>query len=111
MNLTTLKRISLFLAIFGLFLVYFFSPTQQAKTTIQEVRRDCSGPVAIEGTIVKVSFSSDGNTIAELRQNASKIMVFLRDGFVEEGSNLSIFGKASKFSNQCWIFPDRVEFR
>jgi hypothetical protein len=112
MDLATLRKISFILAIFGLLLIYGFSPSQsQVKKSISEIRRDCSGPVAIEGTVGNISYSSNGNVIVELLQNRSKILLLLKDSFVEEGSNLSVFGKASKFSNQCWIFPERVELR
>jgi len=112
MDIRLLMNLSIFLAISSLFLIYFFSPNQsQIKNSIPEIRRDCSGPVALEGTAGKISYSSNGNLIVELLQNKSKILVFLRDKFIEEGSNISVFGKASKFSNQCWIFPERVELR
>jgi hypothetical protein len=112
MRLVFLKRLSLLLALLGLILIYLFSPGQQnTATSINQVRKSCSGPVAIEGVIESVSYSSNGNMIAELSQNGSKILVFLEKGLFDEGQNLSVFGKASKFSNQCWIFPDRVEYR
>jgi len=105
-------NLSIFLAISSLFLIYFFSPSQsQVKKSIPEIRRDCSGQVAIEGTAGNISYSSNGNVIVELLQNKSKILLLLKDSFIDEGQNLSVFGKASKFSNQCWIFPERVESR
>jgi hypothetical protein len=112
MDLIFLKRLSLLLALFGLVLIYFFSPDQQnTATSIKEVRKSCSGPVSLEGTISKIFYSSAGKLVGELKQNTSSITVFLGDSFVEEGSNISVQGKASKFSNQCWIFPERVESR
>jgi len=112
MDLRPLQKLSFTLAVFGLILIYLFSPTQQSvKKTIAEIQKDCSGLVSIEGTIGRISYSSNGNLIAELYQNRSKIMVFLKDESVQEGDNLSVFGKANRFSNQCWIFPERVELR
>jgi hypothetical protein len=112
MDTNKLQKLSFILAAFGLILIYFFSPTQQSiKKSISEIRRDCSGLVNVDGTLGKISYSSNGNLIAELYQNKSKIMIFLRDDTVKEGDNLSVFGKANRFSNQCWIFPDRVELR
>jgi hypothetical protein len=112
MNLTLLSRISFLLAISGLILIYLFSPSQDiVKKSIAEVKKNCYGQVEIEGTIDRLSYSSEGSLIGELKQNKSKILIFLRDSLVEEGDNVSVLGKASKFSNQCWIFPDRVESR
>jgi len=112
MNLAILRKISFLLAIFGLLLIYGFSPNQeQTKKSISEIRRDCSGLVTVQGTIGNISYSSTGNLIAQLSQNKSKISLFLKDSSIEEGSNVSVFGRASKFSNQCWIFPERVEPR
>jgi hypothetical protein len=112
MELYILRNVSLILAVLGLILIYGFSPNQeQAKSTISDIRRDCSGSVAVQGTIGNISYSSNGNIIAQLSQNKSKISLFLKDSSIEEGSNVSVFGRASKFSNQCWIFPERVEPR
>jgi len=112
MELCILRNVSFILAVFGLLLIYLFSPSQsQAKSSIPEIRRDCSGSVAVQGTIGNISYSSNGNLIAQLSQNKSKILLFLKDDSIEEGSNIYVFGKASKFSNQCWIFPERVEPR
>ena len=112
MDIRLLMNLSISLAISSLFLIYFFSPNQsQVKNSIIEIRRDCSGPVAVQGTIGNISYSSNGNLIAQLSQNKSKISLFLKDSSIEEGSNVSVFGRASKFSNQCWIFPERVEPR
>ena len=66
---------------------------------------------SIAPKLVRDPVNNLGNLIAELYQNRSKIMVFLKDESVQEGDNLSVFGKANRFSNQCWIFPERVELR
>jgi hypothetical protein len=99
------------LACSGLVLIYIFSPAPaDAKSSIAEVRRSCSGAVDLAGTITGLS-SSDSGLIAELSENKSKILVFIRDFWVQEGDNISVSGKANKFSNQCWVFADKVEFR
>jgi hypothetical protein len=111
MNLRLLSTASFLLALTGLFLIVFFYPNQvSVKKSLSTVQKYCYGTVQVEGTVNKISLSQTGNLIAELSQNKSSVMVVLQK-VIEEGSNVSIFGKASKFSNQCWIFPERVELR
>ncbi len=108
----SLTKVSLTMAASGIVLIYLFFPGQQQEArSVQELRKDCFGPVDLEGTIQKVFHSSNGKLIGELKQNKSTVMVFLGDSLLEKGTNVSVTGKASKFSNQCWIFSERVEVR
>ncbi len=105
MDLNLLRMISFFLAVSGLFLIYLSSPTPE-----QSPSAGCSGQITIEANVSKTSVASDG-LIATIYQNRSKMLVFLKDAFAQEGDRIFVTGKASKFSNQCWIFPERVEVR
>ncbi len=105
MDLKSLRMISFFLALSGLFLIYLFSPTQE-----QSLSGGCSGQITIEANVSKISTASDG-LIATVYHNKSKMLVFLKDAFAQEGDRIFVTGKASRFSNQCWIFPERVEAR
>ena len=112
MDLVFLRRFSLIAVVAGLILIYLCSPAQlAAKSSISALQKNCFGSVEVEGTVTKLIYSSNAGLTAELTQNKSKIMVFLRDWLVDKGDNISISGKASKFSNQCWLFPDKVELR
>ena len=106
MNLGKLRTLSFVLAASGLFLIYLFSPNQQSSSSLAS----CSGQVALEANVSQVSIASNG-MIATIYQNRSKILVFLKDAVAEKGDRISVIGKASKFSNQCWIFPERVEVK
>jgi hypothetical protein len=108
MNLKLLRTVSFFLAISGLFLIYLFSPNQEQNRS--SLTGGCSGQMAIEANVSKVSATSDG-LIVTIYQNKSRILVFLKDAFAQEGDRIFVTGKASRFSNQCWIFPERVEVR
>lgn len=111
MDFKKLSAVSLALALVGLILIYLFYPNQAPiKRSISEVNRYCYGTVQVEGVVTKISQSSSGSLVAELTQNKSSIMVILKE-FIQEGDQIFLSGKASKFSNQCWIFSDRVELR
>ena len=106
MNLKSLRIISFFLAVLGLSLICLLSPSQEQNRS----SLSCSGQIAVEANISNISVVSDG-LIATIYKNKSKMLVFLKDTLAQEGDRISITGKASKFSNQCWIFPERVEVR
>ena len=108
MHFALLTKVSLAMAASGIVLIYLFSPSQEQNPL--GLAGGCSGQIAIEANISKVSAASDG-LIATIYQNKSKIFVFLKDAFAQEGDRIFVTGKASKFSNQCWIFPERVEVR
>ena len=111
MNFAIIRNLSFILAVFGLILIYSFSPSSDyVKKTVYSLQKNCFGPVSLEGELGSVSYSENGFT-AQLTQNKSKVMVFFRDFMPEKGDNVSISGKANKFSNQCWVFADRVERR
>jgi len=108
MHFALLTKVSLAMAASGIVLIYLFSPSQEQNPL--GLAGGCSGQIAIEANVSSVSVASDG-LIATIYRNKSKMFVFLKDALVQEGDKIFITGKASRFSNQCWIFPERVEQR
>ena len=96
-----IQLVSLLFALFGVFLVWFFSPDMKYSEF-----QDCSGLVTFSGKITKTFFSSSGNYIGIIEGN-SHVMTVLNESF-RKGDLVKIYGRASVLSGQCWVFPDSV---
>jgi len=98
-----------FLAVSGILLVWFFSPEQKyAPRSISEIRENCEGYAQTTGKIIRAFYSKKANYIGLLAENNDTVLVKL-DGSFFEGDRIKVFGSASEYSGECWLFPEKVE--
>ena len=115
MNEKFIIKISFLCAVFGLLLVYGFSPELRYESrTLQQLNENnnsaCEGFVKAQGLLVKTFYSQKGNFIGMLKENNNSAFVLLNENnFLFEGDLISVNAKASLYNKQCWLFPDSVE--
>ena len=110
MNEKPLLYTSLIFSLFGLVLIYSFSPdTAYRDAGIRELAETCEGYASVSGVLTKTFYSKNNNYLGELSQNRSQIMVMLRDAAVVSGDRIRVRGQLSKFSGTCWLFAERVD--
>jgi hypothetical protein len=105
-----LMKISFCFAIFGVLLVYFFSPEQKyEEKSISKLAKECSGFVKFSGAITKTFFTKKGKSVAVVSEGGAGVMVLLNNEIVFIGDKITVLGRANEYSKQCWVFPERVE--
>jgi len=105
-----LGYISLCLAMIGVFLVLFFSPSQKyEERSITEITENCEGFVKIEGELQSTFYSKKGNYIGIIADKNASVMVLFEDNFFFDGDEITLCGSASEYSGACWLFPEKVE--
>ena len=92
-------------SIFGLFLIYMFEPTSEyLKKNPEELSQECTGKIKISGKIEDSYVSKNGNYVAKLASNL--FVVSEKPIFNEE---ITVYGRASFYKGNCWIFSDKYE--
>lgn len=102
--------ISIFFSVLGLFLIYFFSPSQKyMEKDIFEISENCEGSFKTKGILTRTFYSKKGNFIGILSEKNFTLFVLLNDNSFFRGDRIYLEGQANKFSKTCWFFPDKVE--
>lgn len=94
-----LLAICLVFSAIGLAIVWAFSGAEYAA-----LDGECAGLVRHECALDRVFYSKKGNRVGV----CGDAMLLLNDFYAPPGGRVSVEGKASKYGDSCWIFPDKV---
>lgn len=100
--------LSLTIAITGIIILGTIPSTSYESKTLKQVKENCQGKISVEGRIIKTFHSEKGNYIGLIAQNNSEILTMLQDNLIT-GDRVKIKGKASRYREQCFIFPEETK--
>lgn len=105
-------KVSVFLAIIGLTLMYASSLyLELEKVDIGEIERGWSGKtVKIEGNVTRFS-RSNGHAFMDLEDNTGKIMVVDFDSGLQlkKGENVTVTGHVSLYKGKLEVIADEIQ--
>ncbi len=104
-----LTKISLLISLTGLSVLYFYPSSQYKYRTIEEVKEKCEGKVKVQGRIIKTFKSEQNNLIGLMSGNKDEEVLLLLEEHHRPSEELTVKGKASKYREQCFLFPDKIE--
>jgi len=101
--------LSLAIALTGLTILHFLPQTPHKQRTIAETNEECEGKIKTEGMIINTFYSEKGNYIGVISQNNSQALLMLPEKEIFQGDKIELKGRASKYREQCFIFPDKTK--
>ncbi len=100
---------SLTIALTGLIILHFLPASNYEEKTLKELDQGCEGKIETEGKIINTFRSEKGNRIGIIIEGEYKALTMLPEDKKIEENHVKIRGEASKYREQCFIFPDRIK--
>ncbi|MFW5902310.1 MAG: hypothetical protein ACOCTT_00270 [archaeon] len=101
--------LSLAIALTGLIILNFMPSSTYEEKTLEQINEKCEGKIDTEGVISNTFFSKKDNYIGVMSEKDLEILVMLPKGEVFQGDKVKIEGEASRYREQCFIFPDKTK--
>ena len=114
MNQKQIYKISVFLSIIGLTLMYASSQyLEPEKVDVEDIEESSSGKVLeVEGTALNVT-NSGSNLFMDLKDSSGSILVvqFDSDRSVSEGDPVSVIGSVELYEGELEIIAREIEIK
>ncbi len=103
--------LSLTIAIVGIVVLQASQGIKYTPVSIEHLNVNCKGEVEIKGEVANTFHSNKGNYIGIVSEKGFEVPVILNERKIIPGDQVKILGRASKYREDCFLFPDQVKIK